>query len=141
MTAPHGMWCSVDPGVSYYAAAYWRDKELSFVGLLPIEDKGMARLPLCVIEKPQVYKATRVRNRDIEDLLFAAGRIAERHDSYVAYLPSQWKGQLPKAVHHARILSELTEHEKTCLEGFTKTERGHIVDAIGLGLYHSGRMK
>lgn len=130
----------MDPGVGYYAIAYWTNSALWRAGLLPVEDKG-TRTALCVIEKPQVYKATRVRNRDIEDLLFSAGRIAERHGSYVAYLPSQWKGQVPKHVHHARILSELTEHEKACLEGFTKTERGHIVDAIGLGLYHSGRMK
>lgn len=132
---------SIDPGVEYYACAVW-DSRLRAVGLSPIT----APLPVVdhelVIEKPQVYRHAKARNSDIVDLAVAAGRIAAQgEDAVYWYLPRVWKGQVPKKVHHERICAALTETERTVLDGWTKRDLKHILDAVGLGLYHLGRLR
>lgn len=54
-------------------------------------------------------------------------------------IPADWKGQVPKDIHQKRILSQVDLTAD--LEGvpgadsLTKTQKGHVIDAIGLALW------
>lgn len=130
------IWSSIDPGVAYFAEATWSGTDLAAVGVYPLDEVPQLLLELAVIEKPQVYRHARARNADIVDLAMSAARLAARFEHVVWYLPREWKGQVPKAIHHERIKEALTGPERLLVSGWNKSEREHIWDAIGLGLYH-----
>ncbi len=54
-------------------------------------------------------------------------------------IPVQWKGSVPKAIHQARILGKVDLCRQLIgvqgAEKMTKTQKGHVVDAIGLALW------
>jgi hypothetical protein len=133
------MWASIDPGVKYLAEAIWDGHTLTKCRLVKM---GEPKTPadMAVIEKPQVYKMAAARSADIVDLAIAAGIISSYYPRTVWRLPASWKGQVPKPIHHQRILQQLTPQEKDLLVGLTKGELKHIMDAIGLGLVHTGRL-
>ena len=60
------------------------------------------------------------------------------------YKASEWKGNTPKKIHHPRISAALYTHEIGILrEALTCTPKAHhkeILDAIGIGLFHLGRI-
>lgn len=135
---------AIDPGVAYFALARFRDKVLTLACLKPIqsvEGVFMDGIDLA-IEKPQIYKRGKARKSDIADLLWSGGRISAAYRSarVTAWLPADWKGQVPKRIHHRRIFDALDVEEQRLLFGWTKADKGHIMDAIGLGLVHLGRM-
>ncbi len=135
---------SVDPGVTYYAAACWVDGSLESVAL-----RGISIHPFfpafVVIEVPQIYDAraggtgARVRKSDVADTLFAAGRIADRYQNAVKVTPAQWKGQLDKKTDHERTMKALTPDERLLLDNLSKADKGHVMDAIGIGLNYLWR--
>ena len=98
-----------------------------------------------VIEVPQVYVAGRSKG-DPDDLLELAGvdgaitallapaRIA-------SFKPRAWKGQVPKEIHHARVLRKLSPAETAVLEqaDVPASLRHNVVDAVALGVWHLGR--
>ena len=133
---------SVDPGKKYYAWAEWGLQDnLAAAGLsLITERKDWGNVPL-VIEKPQVYKFGKAKNKDIVDLSVGAGKVMTFTTGRVfEYLPAFWKGQMDKKEHQKRIRDSLTSREAQILEGFLKTELDHILDAVGIGLFHLGRL-
>ena len=133
---------SIDPGVDYYAWAEWRDGRLIGAGLATFAD-APTTAQTAIIEKPQVYAETKskgVRSSDIVNLSIAVGRLVERFHSVELVLPGTWKGQLPKKIHHERILAQLTSGERGLLEGMKQKELVHVLDAVGLGLYYLNRV-
>ena len=129
-------WHSIDPGVEYYAVAVWCGAALVAADVVPI-GYHMDPVELVVIEKPQIYgDKERARKSDVADLLWSGGRIADRYDVCVPYLPAEWKGQIPKNVHHARIAATLSANEAHILTRMPKKKLVHVLDAIGIGLYH-----
>lgn len=61
-----------------------------------------------------------------------------------AYLPREWKGQLDKAAMHARIRGRLSEAElcnADCACRRAKSLAHNVMDAIGIGLFHLGRLE
>lgn len=61
----------------------------------------------------------------------------------VSYTPGQWKGSIPKDVHHRRIREALTHEELAILDRTLQTiprrHRKEALDAVGIGCYHLGR--
>ena len=55
------------------------------------------------------------------------------------YPPSQWKGQVPKAIMTNRILNKLTEQEKARIVRAGSKDH-NTIDAVGIGLYRVGRL-
>ena len=131
---PQQTWDSMDPGVKYYAAACWHGATLIGADMYPINVDHIHSLG--VIEMPQIYKGGKARKSDIADLIFAAGRLADRYEDYVLYLPANWKGQQPKKAHHKKILAALTDVERALMDGMKKGTLKHVLDAVGLGLHH-----
>ena len=60
------------------------------------------------------------------------------------YKPSQWKGQIPKKIHHARMRGVMSTEELRVLDAaLARTDKGghpEILDAVALGLYEFGRL-
>jgi len=135
----------IDPGVKYLGWAFAQGTRLIACGYLGrIEDAAQLRAhapDVCIIEKPQQYAASKARRRDVTDLTLSAGEVK----AYVSaprtllWEPREWKGQVPKPIHQARILSRMTCAELSILP-VRKTERGHVVDACGIVLRYLGRL-
>lgn len=97
-----------------------------------------------IIEVPQVYWRSSKGGRaaDLIELAGVVGAVstacpvmARRH-----FYPAVWKGQVPKEVHNKRVLKHLTEKEHGFMEPVSASLRHNQIDAVGLGLYHLGRM-
>ncbi len=59
-----------------------------------------------------------------------AGRVIGAH----AVTPAEWKGAIPKAVCHARLMADLLEHEKAAIEDAGALTH-NTLDAVALGLW------
>jgi hypothetical protein len=136
-----------DPGVEYYALARFELGKLRSVCLPDIATRTNPEQNVTlVIEVPQIYDAraggtgARARKKDVADTLFAAGRIADRYANVVKVTPSQWKSQLTKTQDHERTRAALTADENAVIDAVKlKSERGHILDAVGIGLKYLWR--
>lgn len=111
-------------------------------------DRAPARgqlLNALVIEVPQVYwRASGGGNA--ADLIELAGVVGAVSTSCpvlnrVHFLPRKWKGTMPKAKHNARIMRKLTQSEQGFIEPTPASLLNNVVDSIGLGLFHLGRLK
>jgi len=92
-----------------------------------------------VVEKMQIYPNERVK--DPNDLLEVSKVVGMCHflgETVVEYFPREWKGQLPKKIHHDRIKKVLTQFEISTLGKYIKNE--HVLDAVGLGLFYLRRI-
>jgi hypothetical protein len=147
---------AVDPGVDYYAVASFLDGLLIAVNTRQVAEEWSAYyLPsqsLLVIEEPQIIeraKGTRqgaARKRDVANLLISTGRVIEKYASRGVRVetrtPAQWKGQLPKKIDHERTREALTPDELRIIDSVrTKEERGHLLDAVGIGLVYLWRRR
>ena len=103
-----------------------------------------------VIERPFVYPKSPVDPNDIIALALKAGEWAGHYRSWseiVYVFPWQWKGSVPKPIHHQRIRAKLSEQElkvlrlakRDTLHAVQKSKVHNVVDAIGLGLFGVGR--
>jgi hypothetical protein len=146
---PHGLrLLAIDPGLhTGWALFVKKAAGLDLVACGTGEPPSSAQpYPLweCVIECPQVYPQQAVPPNDLITLAFQAGRYAEAarvaKTRFVrTVLPHEWKGNLPKNVCAARVLSRLSPEEigivEEMSEGIPKSQRHNVLDAIGIGLF------
>jgi hypothetical protein len=101
-----------------------------------------------VVEFPQVYGVGQQKG-DQKDLLALAaldGAICSLVTSnYVAAtairrLPREWKGQTPGDVMCQRIEGHLSSEEMLRIQKCPASLRHNVLDAIGIGLHHLGRL-
>jgi hypothetical protein len=141
---------SLDPGaVTGYAV--FEDKVLVSAGYVQLS-KGQRPPPQepgtgLVIEIPRVYPGAR-QEAPPNDLIRLALRAGWLQGVYNALLqeevyPADWKGQLPKDICHARILTLLSKDELQVLENTkgkrAKTLNHNMLDAVGIGLWYLQR--
>jgi hypothetical protein len=138
------IWISVDPGVQNCGLCVWRDQELLKAYLWKSENsfpewfEGDASkyIVLAVVEQMKVYPGARFA-ADLLDVSFAAGRVTAEIPEVVKVLPSAWKGQVPKKIHHARLAKsakpeELAKIEAACIPSL----RHNVMDAYGIGKWY-----
>ena len=99
-----------------------------------------------VMEKPQIYtdQHRKGSQEPLIDLAIILGRITglltHSWDFVQAfYEPGQWKGQVPKPIHHARLKARLTVIQPKWTEHVAwpiKTLQHNVLDAIGLAFHH-----
>lgn len=145
---------AVDPSVSCTGLAQFRDGVLLWCGILQAKTAAqacqLARQTACgadraVVELPRVYPTSRQKGdpNDLIAIAAVAGAWASRACDVVFVYPHQWKGQLPKTVAEDRIRALLSAQElavlKRNLAPIKKALRNNAIDAVGLGLYESGR--
>jgi hypothetical protein len=100
-----------------------------------------------LIEVPQVYQAS-LSKGDPNDLIKVAigvGRWVERATvcgaSVTAVKTAQWKGQVPKEVHHKRVMAALQPGELALLPKLPQSQGHNMLDAVALGLWDAKRIR
>lgn len=142
---------AVDPGTNALGWALFGGKDLLEAGLLRGKDvqdilRDLPSLPAhdnVIVEVPRIYPRGPARPNDLIGLAVVAGAAAARAPGDATFVfPHQWKGQVPKEIHHRRIFLQLadSELEKVRLRGVPKSLIHNVNDAIGLGLWAVGRM-
>ncbi len=156
-----GQLVTIDPGTDTGWARFEK-KTLFSCGI--VHPEGYAELPFViglgslppdlVVEEPRDYGSN--RQVDPNDLLSLQAKLFQVVGVYRAYwhlmgftlkikrvYPREWKGQVPKGIHHERELAKLSPDEwetlKGCLEKVPKGQRHDVKDAVCLGLWRLGR--
>jgi hypothetical protein len=98
-----------------------------------------------VLEVPQIYWGGRRGGRaaDLIELAGVVGAVAAATPvlERAFYLPRQWKGQTPKDVHNRRVMKRLRDGEDARIVRPKAAALLHnVIDSIGLGMKHLGRM-
>jgi hypothetical protein len=148
---------SLDPGLRGCGVAWWHaNGSLAHVAYLrnPVK-KGDGpgawmgydsvvlydnRPDYFISEVPQVYRAGASKG-DPDDLIQLAGVVgvfaqAFRATTHFGVKPREWKGQVPKDVHHARLVKTLTPEELAMVEAAAPPSLRHnVLDAVGIGRY------
>lgn len=160
---------SIDPGLEYFAAAFWlhgnlikadfyeaesTNAELAqralYTGNLfeaTLKQSPLDAVSLVVFECPVIYPKSKAPPTDIMALYGAVVAMAsictKRYILSRFVEPRKWKGNVPKEVFGKRIEAKLMDKERKLaqLDRFPKTKRHDVVDAIGIGLWHLGRMR
>lgn len=141
---------SIDPGRDT-GWAFWVDGYLTECGLTSVEaDNCRAKylfpwVDETIIELPQVYRAAQSKG-DPNDLIKVAvevGQWKERAKKARCTLvhPAEWKKQVPKDIHHNRVMECLYTYERGKIPPLPKTKAHNVLDAIGLGLWYLKRMR
>jgi hypothetical protein len=135
---------AIDPDTTLFGWALFEDRLLTAtaVAITPHLPYFPVAVDL-VCEIPEDRPGTSVRKNDIIALALAAGQIVGNRPCHFRR-PSDWKGQIPKAVHHARMRGVMTEGEihvlNVSLEVTPKTSHPEILDAVALGLTELRRL-
>ena len=102
---------------------------------------GCSSAPVCV-EVPVKYATRRSTHKDVDRMLEVVAEIKRAYprDKFFGVSPFAWKGNTPKEIQAARILSALTKAEHDAITWPRKSLRHNVVDAIGIGLWRVGRL-
>lgn len=129
---------AVDPGVD----TGWCLVESGAVVDCGLGPSGWPRAPMAILERPQVYRQAQQKGdpNDLITLAIQIGRYVERLETAgtktALVLPNTWKGQVPKDVHHRRIVAKLSPDEAarvaSRLEHVAESKRHNVLDAVGL---------
>jgi hypothetical protein len=100
---------------------------------------------LFVSEFPQFYqdKGSKIDADDLMMLASVVGSVRNGLDAVTetyAYLPREWKGQVPKKIHNRRVEAALRVVESERVAWPLKSMKHNVLDAIGIGLFQLARM-
>lgn len=131
---------AIDPGVHFCGWALFGcgERPLTRCGYTDVanaiylsEYAGMDHT--VVVERPQA-DGRPARLRDLLDLAVVAGQLAGSVGRLVT--PRQWKGNVPKAVCHARLFGRIPQATiDACIPSVLKSKRHNVYDAVALGLW------
>lgn len=106
-----------------------------------------------IYERPQVYMSGAGGDPDdVMQLAYVNGAVAGRLTTihrprdlrFKGYYARQWKGQVPKNIHHSRVREALDDDElgrlDSGLDGVAASLRHNALDAVGLGLTQVHRL-
>ena len=138
---------AVDPGISSGWSIWATDGTLLECSAGPAAPVESAPVKSAVIECPQVYPGPREADpNDLIKLALQTGgykyALEKRGIDVLLVKPRVWKGQVPKQVHHPRILASVrTDAERLLITRAaarltTAKARGDMIDAVGLGLWY-----
>ena len=143
------MYLAIDPGIDTGWASFAKNGSLLACSVgSPPSCSGMV-----VIEKPQIYpsRLSKGNPNDLITLALQVGRYIERLEAQGATvtlaLPHEWKGTIPKDIHHKRIVGYLTDAERQVIKtygaGVAAGKVHNMLDAVGLGkwAFKVGRFK
>jgi hypothetical protein len=147
---------SIDPGEDAGAAILADGYKLQACGLVQkrgkhvcegidpwvwLAENKLEAFDFLVIEIPRISKQTK-NAAAIVTLSVTAGRLIERypHKELVLTFVEQWKGNVEKHEHNARVLEVLYDTERALLPSVAPGILHNVIDGIGIGLRATGRM-
>lgn len=134
----------VDPGKHACAIAHWCGVEFRSATLIEGSRHDFVSYvvsltpDLLVAECPVVYPRGSGKGEDPNDLIqvaLSAGACMAACPQSVTVSPGEWKGQVPKEIHHRRIEPRLTERMRTNINAVRGVMRHNVLDAVALGLW------
>lgn len=144
------LWASYvkNPHGDLKGRAYFRDTALGQAVWRHIIERKHPHMPVSqikgIIERPRVYPG--MPKTDLNDLIDVA-TVGAACAAYFAdaggadtVFPSEWKGQLAKKAMLERIWSKLSDAERAVVQKTNKSDTEDILDAVGIGLWHFGRL-
>lgn len=141
---------SIDPGVHQVWVCGWspnwkliRAKRLKVdSGCQVAEYLSQYKGAVLAIEFPVIRKGGRFGQARPDDILRLASAVgwceAAPWLEIARYKPAEWKGNVPKDIHNARVLRQLSHSERAVIDS-AKIPRSllpNIYDACGVGLHH-----
>lgn len=137
---------AADPGVKESAFAFAEYGVLTEAAYFSSANPPLRTISQFVCELPQIYAGHKAIG-NAEDILQLARVVGQLEGTFrsqgaeiTIYRPSQWKGQVPKEIHHNRVVTSgvLTKEE---LRHWPLQKTYHDVrDAICLLLFKLGRI-
>lgn len=136
---------AIDPGTKESGYAFAEYGVLTAAGYFPSSTPSGSSVTRLVSELPQIYAGHKAQG-NVEDLLQLArtvgqfeGHFKSQGAEIVIYRPAQWKGQVPKPIHHERVFnSGVLSNEELKHWPLQKTYHD-VRDAICLLLFNLGR--
>lgn len=119
---------AIDPGVHQSAVAVLVGHSLIWAGMVDSHALPSAKeADLVVWEKPQLDSRSRTVVPTILELAVSGAMLAARYGCLCRcpvepVTPTQWKGSIPKPVHHQRLLQGLSEEEVSLLPKDSKEQ-------------------
>src|SRR3972149_4885609 len=147
------MFTAIDPGVHATGVAHFDFGYLHAVRLVPgktLEEmlRAFFLLPMSaemIIERPTGYGKGKSDPDDLirGALVAGAASMCCWEEGELRFVePRTWKGQVPKEIHHRRVVAALSAAELARIaEIQPKSLQHNVLDAVGLGLWHLGRLK
>jgi hypothetical protein len=136
---------AIDPGSTYYGLAYFNGGELTHAYYMPGKGptpwRAWDNIDLVLVESMQTYHRDGGRNAQaLMDVQFAAGRITANvpEDRLRRVLPREWTANVPARIQEMRTLKILSASEAHLITTI-KSQRSHVLSAIGIGLWFLGR--
>lgn len=148
---------SIDPGVRPLGWALWSRDALVNAGCsrapahVPIEtaleihrdNLGWAVRGSAVAIESMVYRPKDSTPQDLIDVQTIGLGVAGMGAAITLYRASDWKGTIPKTIHHERIRAVLSAAERAVLDRalsiVPRGNRKEVLDAVGIGCYHLNR--
>lgn len=136
---------AVDPAARCAYYAIFEDGHLKEVGSCgPKTRKKLPYSAKWIFEKPRKYSRFAVAHKDLDRLVSMNSslqrRIRKAGGKYSEVYPQDWKGNVPKKIHHRRAEALLSEEERRVIPGPDQDEYDHnLYDAVALGLWYLGR--
>ena len=93
-------------------------------------------IPDLVMEKPEDYRGNR-KVESLEGLRYLCKMLDKLVGVKKFYFPKEWKAQVPKGVHHKRLVAFLNAAETRVWDKADHNAK----DAVGIGLFHLGRTR
>lgn len=138
MTPPKYL-ISVDPGVQGSGVCLWIGGVLVHAAYTAEAIEWMPTA-VCVCELMKVYPGAR-HAADLIDVSFAAGVVCAHYPNVIKVPAAEWKGQVPKDIHHRRLKKSAGPEE---LRVLNRTQvipslMHNVWDAYGIGKWYLGR--
>lgn len=136
------MLIAIDPGVQKCGFAFYQNTKLVKAGYEP--DSAIWAADVLIIEMPRIYPGSGQQKGDLNDLLDLAAVVGRLESTYsvnsrLRVFPAQWKGQVPKKIMNARVLSKLSIEERLVIPEIG-VKVHNVIDAVGIGLWYLGRL-
>ncbi len=144
--------CTIDPGKRACGVALWdvtkNGSTLRWCGLVQQSDgdplklankiiklKKTAQFFIYYVEDPQLYLLNRKPHGDLKSLKKVISTLEQEGGRPLHRIrPIKWKGNIPKKIHHERVLRLLSSKEKKAVP-----KDHNVLDAVALGLYALGK--
>lgn len=113
------------------------------------DSKDWAPTEKIVIEVPQINPndlkkpGASARINDLMQLAICAGQWKQAVHALETRIvhPHEWKGSVKKEIHNARVLEKMTTAERALLPKLPASKLHNVIDAVGLFLWDTGRMR
>lgn len=130
--------------------AGWSPKLMASAMLLQAVSYRVHGVPVVwILERPKKYVKKRAQHKDLDSLLAVIEwlRVITGRDRVFTREPGPWKGNLPKAVHHQRVIDagiftfDETPIAAPYLDTLGSSYQPDVADAIALGAFEVGRVE